>query len=242
VLTAPADVGERRSDGPGAGGTFSQWLRVGTPVAGALPYQIKLTGATFRHNFTMLTKGSQKVVASGDVIPGTAPNRVISVGNDTTALRISDRGDVLWTGLFDQPSAFNNYLFDGLFWNGERLMASMDILNLPVVGPQKMVNFYKHGYSIDMSDNGEWAMIATNMQVPPYTFTFQPDHALLLNFDLPSACIADFNNSGTATVQDIFDFLAAYFSNSPSADVNNSGAVTVQDIFDFLAAYFIGCP
>ena len=85
-------------------------------------------------------------------------------------------------------------------------------------------------------------MIATNMQVPPYTFTFQPDHALLLNFDLPSACVADFNNSGSATVQDIFDFLAAYFSNSPSADVNNSGAVTVQDIFDFLAAYFIGCP
>jgi hypothetical protein len=55
-------------------------------------------------------------------------------------------------------------------------------------------------------------------------------------------CIADFNNSGTVTVQDIFDFLSAYFSNLPSADVNNSGSVTVQDIFDFLAAYFAGCP
>jgi hypothetical protein len=42
-------------------------------------------------------------------------------------------------------------------------------------------------------------------------------------------------------VQDIFDFLAAYFSNGPGADFNGSGAVSVQDIFDFLAAYFAGC-
>ena len=26
------------------------------------------------------------------------------------------------------------------------------------------------------------------------------------------------------------------------ADFNQSGAVSVQDIFDFLAAYFVGCP
>jgi hypothetical protein len=55
------------------------------------------------------------------------------------------------------------------------------------------------------------------------------------------ACGADFNNSGAVTVQDIFDFLSAYFASSPSADVNGSGTVTVQDIFDYLAAYFAGC-
>jgi hypothetical protein len=55
-------------------------------------------------------------------------------------------------------------------------------------------------------------------------------------------CRADFNCSGTASVQDIFDFLAAYFSGNPRADINGSGAVSVQDIFDFLAAYFVGCP
>jgi hypothetical protein len=59
---------------------------------------------------------------------------------------------------------------------------------------------------------------------------------------LAPACVADFNNSGGVTVQDIFDFLAAYFGNDPTADVNASGGVTVQDIFDFLAAYFAGCP
>jgi len=48
----------------------------------------------------------------------------------------------------------------------------------------------------------------------------------------------DFNQSGGTGVQDIFDFLAAYFSADPRADINGSGSLTVQDIFDFLSAYF----
>ena len=55
------------------------------------------------------------------------------------------------------------------------------------------------------------------------------------------ACPADFNGSGTVTVQDIFDFLAAWFASTPSADFNHSGTISVQDIFDFLAAWFAGC-
>ncbi|MCC6320934.1 MAG: hypothetical protein IT438_05790 [Phycisphaerales bacterium] len=54
-------------------------------------------------------------------------------------------------------------------------------------------------------------------------------------------CAGDFNGGDGASVQDIFDFLAAYFAGLGSADVNRSGDVTVQDIFDFLAAYFEGC-
>jgi hypothetical protein len=54
-------------------------------------------------------------------------------------------------------------------------------------------------------------------------------------------CPADFNNSGAVSVQDIFDFLSAYFGHDPRADFNGSGAVSVQDIFDFLSAYFGGC-
>jgi hypothetical protein len=55
-------------------------------------------------------------------------------------------------------------------------------------------------------------------------------------------CAADFNQSGGVSVQDIFDFLAAYFTQDLRADVNASGGVSVQDVFDFLVAYFIGCP
>ncbi len=54
-------------------------------------------------------------------------------------------------------------------------------------------------------------------------------------------CLADYNQSGSVTVQDIFDFLGGYFTQNTQADINASGSVTVQDIFDFLAAYFTGC-
>ncbi len=58
---------------------------------------------------------------------------------------------------------------------------------------------------------------------------------------LPPPCRGDFNGSGAVTVQDLFDFLAAYFASSPTADINGASGVTVQDIFDFLALWFQGC-
>jgi hypothetical protein len=57
-----------------------------------------------------------------------------------------------------------------------------------------------------------------------------------------TVCPADYNCSGAVSVQDIFDFLAGYFTGDPAADFNHSGSVSVQDIFDYLAAYFAGCP
>jgi hypothetical protein len=56
-----------------------------------------------------------------------------------------------------------------------------------------------------------------------------------------TCCPANFNAQGGVTVQDIFDFLAAYFAGDTRADFNGAGGITVQDIFDFLAAYFAGC-
>lgn len=77
-----------------------------------------------------------------------------------------------------------------------------------------------------------------------------------------SCAVADFNNSGEKSVQDIFDFLTAYFGNciDPNghnppcnpplpplppecigdADINGNCMISVQDVFDFLSAYF-GC-
>ncbi len=56
-----------------------------------------------------------------------------------------------------------------------------------------------------------------------------------------TCCKANFNGMGGISVQDIFDFLAAWFAGSPSANVNGTGGVTVQDIFDFLSLWFSGC-
>ncbi len=58
----------------------------------------------------------------------------------------------------------------------------------------------------------------------------------------PPPCPADFNGANGLTVQDIFDFLAAWFAGTPTADFNGVNGITVQDIFDFLSAWFAGCP
>jgi hypothetical protein len=57
----------------------------------------------------------------------------------------------------------------------------------------------------------------------------------------PPPCAADFNANGSVTVQDVYDFLGAYFSGNASADINHVGGLSVQDIFDFLSGYFAGC-
>jgi hypothetical protein len=56
-------------------------------------------------------------------------------------------------------------------------------------------------------------------------------------------CYADFNKIGGITVNDIFDFLGAWFAGSPFANVGGdgtSGPLNVQNIFDFLNAWFAG--
>ncbi len=59
--------------------------------------------------------------------------------------------------------------------------------------------------------------------------------------DLALICPADYNNDGTISVNDIFDFLSGWFSGAPRADFNGANGITVQDIFDFLSAWFAGC-
>lgn len=72
---------------------------------------------------------------------------------------------------------------------------------------------------------------------PEWTSAFLPD---TFAPSIPD-CVADFNLSGNATVQDLFDFLEAWFAGDLSADINENMSVTVQDIFEFLRAWFNGC-
>jgi glucose/arabinose dehydrogenase len=55
------------------------------------------------------------------------------------------------------------------------------------------------------------------------------------------SCPADFNGADGLNVQDIFDFLNAWFAGDPRADFNGLQGLNVQDIFDFLNAWFQGC-
>lgn len=54
-------------------------------------------------------------------------------------------------------------------------------------------------------------------------------------------CVADFDASGSLSVQDIFGFINSWFAGSLAADTNNNGTLAVQDIFDYLTVWFAGC-
>jgi hypothetical protein len=72
--------------------------------------------------------------------------------------------------------------------------------------------------------------------------TFQGAASVCATPGVPALCCrVDFNGSGGLTVNDIFDYLNAWFAGSASADFNGTGGVTVQDIFAFLNAWFTGC-
>ena len=55
---------------------------------------------------------------------------------------------------------------------------------------------------------------------------------------MPRFSKGDFNRDQMTSVQDIFDFLARWFTQGQYSDYNGDGATTVQDIFDFLADWF----
>ena len=55
----------------------------------------------------------------------------------------------------------------------------------------------------------------------------------------PAPCLADYNNSGSVTSQDIFDFLTDWFLGN--ADFDQSGVTEVTDIFAYFSVYFAGC-
>ena len=84
-----------------------------------------------------------------------------------------------------------------------------------------------------------------NLGAGTYTYTLTAgisNGSWTADVALTILCLADFDDSGTVTVQDIFDFLAAWFAGDARADFNHSGAITVGDIFDFLEGWFAGCP
>lgn len=92
-----------------------------------------------------------------------------------------------------------------------------------------------------------WGTSKTCQIVPPSSCVgFGPDNAYRGNCTTctpTSCCPADYNNNGTVSIQDLFDYLMAYFDpmNSTTGDFNNNSVKSTQDIFDFLFHYFQGC-
>jgi serine protease len=65
--------------------------------------------------------------------------------------------------------------------------------------------------------------------------------AAAANLQAQIPCPADFNAADGLTVQDIFDYLNAWFAGVIRADFNGVSGLNTQDVFDFLNAWFAGC-
>lgn len=86
---------------------------------------------------------------------------------------------------------------------------------------------------VEMLGNGVW----NDLNNPGAT---TGDFAIVEVVPTPT-CRADFDNNGSLGVQDIFEFLNAWFAGLPSADFDGMNGPDVQDIFGFLNAWFAGC-
>ncbi|HMN40777.1 MAG TPA: GC-type dockerin domain-anchored protein [Phycisphaerales bacterium] len=225
-LSIGPDLGERLSDGPAnvdcAG--VSGFARSGTAGSVSLPYQIKLTGATFASQAAMLCRdNTQKVVSGGDTLPGTGGAPLTVVGAPEGPVRISDRGVVAWRGRWVSGGTRT-----GIFMNTDKVF---DDTSTAFGGAETGVG------NMDMSASGQYLVTSTFNG----SFTTPGGYLVRVAFDSVPGCAADYNLSGSLEVQDIFDFLNGWFAGNPAADFNENGQLQVQDIFDFLNAWFAGC-
>ncbi|MGE3109649.1 MAG: immunoglobulin domain-containing protein [Phycisphaerales bacterium] len=84
---------------------------------------------------------------------------------------------------------------------------------------------------VTTADSGTYRCDVTNT-----CGTVMSNNATLM---VASPCACDWNNDGTLSSQDFFDFIAGFFTNA--GDFNGDGTTTSQDFFDFLACFFSGC-
>ena len=102
----------------------------------------------------------------------------------------------------------------------------------------------------ELRGHNDWANLVYDFKNSPTFAPGAPPERLDCNFtpamvafmdSLPSPCRADFDDSGTRTINDIFIFLSAWFALDPRCDIDGLNGVNVADIFAFLSAWFAGC-
>ena len=173
----------------------------------------------------------------------------IFVGNSTLGEQIAFTSMQRWGGPFTGVLVYGDFALryapgrvgqiasDGVL-SGLVLTSNIDFLNVSFADlANATITSDGHTLTIsgDLLISGALFVLDSSAVVGTKFGTFS------LTTCLTPSCIADFNGVGGVTVQDLFDFLSAWFSHLPSADVNGDGSVTVQDLFDFLSHWFAHC-
>ena len=121
-------------------------------------------------------------------------------------------------------------LDDSLVWSSSQTFAQNPNANALRWGT--MYNFWFEAESGPVDERGSLGLFK------PHT----PDSvnvAVLVPAGTP--CAADFDESGTVEVPDIFAYLSAWFAGDESADIDGEPGIGVPDIFAFLSLWFAGC-
>ncbi len=234
------DTSEVRADGIGFDAGLWEWRRSSPGAGGALPYQVSITGATFRYEDAIIARNNTTKIATFGDIPAEIPDaQLVRIGSSTGPIKIDDGGRVLWHGLFTEPTNYINILSSAMWLNDEVLLRDDEI---PAGFSDKLIFFWGTGpMDFDLTRDGRYAMISANTQEPPFNFTFQSDRAILVELPLPEppGCPADWDGSGGIDGDDIGAFFADW--QIGEADIDQSGGTDGDDITYFFERWQAGC-
>ncbi len=241
---------------PGQNGPFGLDPTRPSLLAGELVYQYDGAGNNLRMDFPGVTglqwrdidihptNGTMVARVNNDVVIGTRPNN----SQNFVGQIYIEGGDAPF------QVGQNVKILNG-FPGGDRIVynsRASGSLGQPFSSVVKFVNMQGMPANVTISNSTTPLPDFLPANNAFYDFAWDASHNRLIVadfydyylyvFDYVNTCTADFNGQGGINVQDIFDFLNAWFAGDPRADVNGANGVTVQDIFDFLAAWFAGCP
>jgi len=184
-----------------------------------------LDGDTATDSVIVKSNG-EVVVQEGVTFDAIAPYTVTAFGSGPVL--ISDHGDVLWYGDWNDP---NTSIDTGLFINQELLLQE----NVTVIDGETvtLIRGITDGYS--MSPDGRYIIARVVLSV-------SGDAVVLIDRgEQGGGCPADWDSSGTVNSNDISAFLTSWLASvqdgTLEADFDNSGAVNSNDISAFLTAW-----
>lgn len=186
------------------------------------------------------------IAAPGMLVPGTE-NEYVSDTVDLKTFSINDNNEVLLA--FSTRTAAGVPIAGRLgVWSpslGLRILYSSND-SLPT-GEMTTSSITPYPYGSQTTSLGmDEACLRSQMGILGMARLVDSSANIVVQVDIPNSdpapvCAADFNEDGSLSIQDMFDFLAAYSSRSLTADMNHNDSVTVQDLFDYLRIYQQGC-